>query len=295
MTTELTRMVSTFSPEMLDAFLSVTDNYRFHVRAFVKFARGRTGSVLDVVRDFYRELNASGLSASTIRCRRQALKKRLMQAAETWGDRQRNAFEYELKHIDSEPGLKCPSCNTRAVGANRVINEEEYEKLMKNARSARQRRFMEFLYATGARISELTGAKLTDCRIEGNVVSVRLMGKGNKKAAYKERTVYITAAMYERIRATFGGTTYLFETGCGKRYNRCYVSNQLGKLTLAVLGRRLGAHSFRHSFATRTIKQTGRIRAVSQYLGHSDIGITLRIYDHDTFSPTDVLGAEACA
>jgi integrase len=101
--------------------------------------------------------------------------------------------------------------------------------------------------------------------------------------------------MYERIRAEFQGEEWLFETAGGKRYSRSYVSNQIAKLTQHVLGRKLSAHKLRHTFVTNKLKETGRVKAVSQYVGHSDVQITLRIYGHDTFSPADVLGPEALA
>ena len=51
----------------------------------------------------------------------------------------------------------------------------------------------------------------------------------------------------------------------------------------------------------RTVEQMKRIAianrkgGVSRYLGHSDVAITLRVYDHNTLSPADVLGPEAVA
>jgi len=278
--------------------LSIDDNYKHHIRQFVTFAETSDAeTILDLVRDYYRELNKTNYSASTIRCKRQAVKDRLRRALSSskYSDADRARFEHELREIDRDPALKCPGGANRTNGTTKVVTAEEFERLMKGARSDRQRRFIEFLYATGARVSEMTGVKLADCKAEGNVVAVRLRGKGNKKASYKERGVWITKAMYERILETFGGEEYLFETSKGERYHRSYVSNQIAKLTKHVLERRVSAHKFRHTFATRMLRDTGRVQAVSQYLGHSDVTITLRIYSHDAFSASDVLGPEAVA
>ena len=276
--------------------LSIRDNYSYHVKQFADFARVSTAdSLLQVVSEYFGHLNTTDYAAGTIRVKRQAVKDRLRRAAAYYSDRDRAALEHELREIDRDPDLKCPSGGRGASGAHKVLQAGEYERLMHGARSERQKRFIEFLSATGCRVSEMTGVKLADCRREGNVYSVRLRGKGNKHASYKERTVWITAAMYERIISTFGSVLYLFSTGAGKRYSRSYVSNQLGKLTLKVLGRRLSAHCFRHDFVTRKLKETGRVKAVSEYAGHSDVQITLRIYGHDTFTAADVLGPEAVA
>jgi site-specific recombinase XerD len=273
----------------------IHDNYRYHIKAFAAFAQGRERSTVhELVRDYFEYLNTTDYSAATIRCRRQAVKDRLRRAISDAPEEEREAFEYRLRLLDRDPATKCPS-GGKSQATVKTVSEQEYTRLIAGARSDRQRRFIEFLWTTGARVSEMTGIRRADCKPEGNVVAVRLRGKGNKRDAYKERTVYVTRAMYERIRETFTGEEYLFETQGGKPYTRNYVSNQIAKLTLHVLGRRLSAHKLRHSFATRQIQRTGRIRAVSEYLGHSDVTITLRIYDHDTLTPEDVLGAEAVA
>jgi len=283
----------------LHAFLvsaaRVSDNYRYHIREFVRFADElETDELAEAVTTYFRYLNQQSYAASTIRCKRQAVKDRLRRemAKPIYTDEQRAVFEYRLRELDRDPETKPPSGGS-VSGAMKTLSATEYQNLLLSARSERQKRFIEFLWTTGTRISEMCGIRVSDLVLEGNVVSIRIRGKGNKRAAYKERVVYITKAMRDRIDETFTGSQYLFETKGGRPYDRSYVSNQIAKLTTHVLGRRLSAHKFRHSFATRKIQETGRYKAVSNYLGHSDVRITLQIYAHDTFSPADVLGAEA--
>ncbi len=277
-----------FSAQALEEFRAVQDNYSYHVKAFCAFAADRPGTVLETIAGYWRELEASDLAASTIRCRRQAVKRRMRDAITDVDGKARAALDFELSRIDR--AIRCPTTTSSCGGEWKVISPAEYVRLMDGARSDRQRRFIEVLWSTGLRISEMTGIRLTDCTVEASVVTVRIMGKGRK-----ERTVYLTTGMYERCRECFSGSLYLFETGGGRRYSRSYVSNQIAKLTLKILGRRLSAHKLRHSFATRTIRETGNVGGVSRYLGHSDVALTLRLYDHNTLSPIDVLGPEAVA
>ncbi len=51
------------------------------------------------------------------------------------------------------------------------------------------------------------------------------------------------------------------------------------------LRRLLGAHALRHSFAARSDRRTGKTQALSQYLGHSSVAITMSIHVHE--SPDD--------
>ncbi len=49
------------------------------------------------------------------------------------------------------------------------------------------------------------------------------------------------------------------------------------------------------AFVCYQARETGNVGGVSRYLGHSDVAITPRVYDHNSLSPADVLGPEAVA
>lgn len=50
--------------------------------------------------------------------------------------------------------------------------------------------------------------------------------------------------------------------------------------------------TYRHSFCTRKIRQTGNLKGVSEYVGHSSTAITANMYDHNLLSAGDILEAE---
>jgi integrase len=112
-----------------------------------------------------------------------------------------------------------------------------------------------------------------------------LCGKGAK-----ERTVKIPPELLERIRAAYRGDRYLFETQHGRRYDRSQVSNDIKRLGRRILGRRISAHTFRHTFATRMIEKTGKTEAVSRYLGHASPSITLAMYVHQSLDSAELFG-----
>ncbi len=274
----------TFSTEaQLHRIESIEDNYSFHVRHFCQWIRS-TGRSIDFVAisDYFIELNASDYAAATIRVKRQAILKRIRMLFRDRPIEDRILLEEALKDLSTGP-TRAPTVASNAVGADKVISPLEYERLLQGARSDRQKMFMMFLWITGCRISEMLGVKLQHCEIQGDRVHVRIMGKGKK-----ERFVWIPVVLWQRIRECFAGTTYLFATQSGKPYSRSYVSGQIAKLGRFILNRRISAHTFRHSFATRKIKETGKIQAVSEYLGHSSVAITLSLYCHDELSAEDL-------
>ena len=106
---------------------------------------------------------------------------------------------------------------------------------------------------------------------------LRVTGKGNK-----ERAVRIPRELFVEIRAEFRGEEHMFETRNFHPYNRCYVTSQVAKVSARAINRSVRAHALRHSFATRQIRRTGKIEAVSRYLGHSTPAITMSYYVHES-------------
>ena len=262
---------------------SIDDNYAFHVRHFCTWMRSGSRDInFEAIRDYFAELNRSDYSAATVRVKRQAVLKRVRMLFKERPIAERVQLEEALKDLNIGE-TRAPKVATNAVGSDKLISPLEYERLLQGARSERQKCFMMFLWVTGCRISEMLGVKLDHCETQADRVHVRITGKGKK-----ERYVWLPTVLYGRIRDCFEGSTWLFETGAGKPYSRSYVSNQIAKLGRHILDRRISAHTFRHSFATRKIKETAKIQAVSEYLGHSSVAITLSLYCHDELSAEDL-------
>ncbi|MBA7525416.1 Tyrosine recombinase XerC [subsurface metagenome] len=262
---------------------SIEDNYSFHVRHFCSWVRTTGHQVnFEAIRDYFMELNAGDYAAATIRVKRQAVLKRVRGLFRDRTIEERVKLEEALKDL-STGATRAPKVNSNAIGADKIISPLEYERLLQGARSERQKMFMMFLWVTGCRVSEMLGVKVQHCEHQGDRVHIRIMGKGKK-----ERYVWLPTILYQRIRECFDGRPWLFATGTGKAYSRSYVSNQIAKLGRHILSRRISAHTFRHSFATRKIKETGKIQAVSEYLGHSSVAITLSLYCHDELSAEDL-------
>jgi len=265
------------------------DTYTEHVKAFTAWCRqsGR-GFDLEAIRAYFTELNASDYAAGTVRVKRTAVKKRARQWLRQSGcdATQCAKLEAELKELDGFGDTRAPSVATRAVGSGKVISPEERQILL-SVSTYRFGLVLEFLWATGARISEAVNVKLGHCQRQADAVDVRVIGKNSK-----ERHLRIRASLYDKILAEYRGELWLFETTGGKPLSRTYVSGQIRRKAQKYLGRRLGAHCYRHSFATRKIRQTGNLKGVSEYLGHSSTSITSDMYDHNLLGDADLLGEE---
>lgn len=152
-----------------------------------------------------------------------------------------------------------------------TVTAEERRKLFQ-ALPLRVRLIAETLYQTGARVSEIVGLRRDAVKVNGKV-ELRLYGKGSK-----ERQASITSGLYSRILAEFPEGEYLFTTEKGNPYRRTYITREIERAALRVLGRSVTAHVLRHSRATDLIERTGKTKGVSRMLGHASEATTLRYY-----------------
>ena len=284
--TELT--TTAFDERQIQAMLAINDSYSFHVRQFCTWLQAKQRFVdEEAIRDYFRYLSEeTRYSAGTVRIKRAACKKRIRLVARDWDLETQTKLETALKNVDKD--VPSPSVASASVGREKLISGEEYRILQAGCRSKRTRLMMEFLYVTGCRVSEMTATMICDCEDIGRgAVLITVMGKRSK-----ERSVKVPADLYGRIREEFTGTTYLFETTAGNPVLRTYVSDEIRKLGRRLLKRTIGPHMFRHSFATRMVKKTGRIKGVSEYLGHASVSITMQFYVHEQLDEADLFSLD---
>jgi len=270
---------------LTDAISSIEDGYSAHIRDFVKWLSDRDLNNQSII-DYFHSLNESSrYAASTIRIKRAAVKARLrqLQVMGGLGSELSERLDQFLADLDRSPLTRAPKVDTAPIGNDKTLTRDEIIQLLNRTRSDRLRMFIRALYASGCRISELCNIHLDDCEDQGGAVKIRVMGKGKK-----ERFIRLPAVLFDEIRKTFNGSTWLFETSNGKPYNRRYPSDQIAALGHRVLGRKISAHVLRHSFATAHVKAGHDLSAVSRALGHSSIGITASFYVHTALSDAEL-------
>ncbi|MHB8842191.1 MAG: tyrosine-type recombinase/integrase [Candidatus Aquicultor sp.] len=209
-----------------------------------------------------------------------AVKKALRGAAkELTSAKEAAAFSEALRDI------KPPKKATGAVRRSFILTPKEERATLARMTPRDMALFM-FLMATGARISEALNIKLDDCKQDGSMVRVPLYGKGGKM-----REVRIDAALFSDIVAVYGPTSsWLFQTSGGKPVLRDYAFRRVSSAVMKATGKHFSPHGARHTFATRAIERTGKLKAVSEYLGHASASITLDMYVHETLEDDEIVG-----
>jgi len=153
--------------------------------------------------------------------------------------------------------------------------------------SVRDKAIIELLYATGARVSELTNLNTTDISTiesaEGGITIVKLKGKGGKERVVPIGSYGVSAlnGYLTRSRPTLSklaSQKALFLNQRGGRLTRQTAWNVVARSAArAGMADLVTPHSMRHSFATHLLDGGADIRVVQELLGHSSV-TTTQIY-----------------
>jgi integrase/recombinase XerC len=142
---------------------------------------------------------------------------------------------------------------------------------------------LELLYATGIRVSELSGLDVDDLDTERRVV--RVLGKGRKERSVPygvpaSRAVERWLAVGRSALATPGSGPALFLGARGGRLGvRAAREIVYTRMRAVTGGPEIGPHGLRHSAATHLLEGGADLRSVQELLGHSSLATT-QIYTH---------------
>lgn len=176
----------------------------------------------------------------------------------------------------------------------KFLTIDEVEEILSNINidtpaGYRNRAILELLWASGMRVSELSGLNFGNLNLENNEITV--FGKGSK-----ERIILITdrAKKYLQGYIDFAralvakdynlgpitDTSPVFINKTGYRLQTRMIRNVINDIVEKIeLPKKVTPHMFRHSFATHLIENGADLRVVQELLGHASISNT-QIYTH---------------
>jgi integrase/recombinase XerD len=255
------------------------DSYRNDLKGYIKFLEKRKIRSIEKVSTkevtgFIGWLSDKGMAPSSISRKLTSI-------------RRFHRFLIMEEHADSDPTVALDSPRLwRKLPS--VLTIEEMKKLIDQPKSRdvlamRDKAILEFLYATGVRISELISIKRKNVLPE--VELIRVMGKGQK-----ERVVPIGKQALQAVQAYLDysrpklaneySEDVLFLNRRGRPFSRMGLWKMLRKyVTAAGITKKVAPHTIRHSFATHLLEGGADLRAVQEMLGHADISTT-QIYTH---------------
>lgn len=151
----------------------------------------------------------------------------------------------------------------------------------------RDRALLELIYASGLRVSEAVGLKLSDVDSEQRTVLV--FGKGAK-----ERIVPVGRVAMAAIRRYLEQARPQLARKCPVANEHIFLNRYGGPLTdrsvrrvvdkyvqRLALNKHVSPHTLRHSFATHLLNNGADLRSVQELLGHANLSTT-QLYTHIT-------------
>lgn len=203
-------------------------------------------------------------------------------------------YLYRERLIDSNPaeGLISPK---KGKSLPKFLTDDEMEQILDNVQITtpagfRNKAILELLWATGMRVSELSGLNFEDLEMDSN--EIRVFGKGSK-----ERIVLISSRAKRYLEQYINtarplicgvngkapettGSSPVFINNTGYRLQTRTIRNVINEVVERTqLPKHVTPHVFRHSFATRLIENGADLRVVQELLGHTSISNT-QIYTH---------------
>lgn len=156
-----------------------------------------------------------------------------------------------------------------------VLTRLEVDALISAAENLRDRTLIEFLYSSGARISEALFLKKSD--IDESSKMVFLHGKGcvDRWVPVSNKSLELIAAYTEHAKGDF-----VFSDERGKVPSRVTLYRKIQKLGRDIgLNKKIGCHTFRHSYATHLMEAGAHIMQIKTLLGHQRVSST-EVYLH---------------
>ena len=253
--------------------------YRSDLARYCAWLSGRGSSVHDAteadIEQFVADLRAEGRAASSIT--------RGLVAVRTL-----HRFLVVEGTASLDPAADVAAPRTPA-GLPKALSEDDVTMLLtavvgNEPAHRRDRAILEVLYATGMRISELTGLSLADIDQEAGLV--RVFGKGAKerivpfgRPASRALDDWLSGsgrmALVPARWARRGDSEAVFLNMRGGRLSRQGAWGVVRRYGDAVgLGDRLTPHVLRHSCATHLLDHGADLRIVQELLGHASISTT---------------------
>ncbi|KUO95104.1 hypothetical protein ATW55_11420 [Ferroacidibacillus organovorans] len=256
-----------YSPNTVRAYLA-------DVHSFLESYRGAPGPIPShVIRAYLATLMAKGFEKKSIARKVSALRA-FHRALRTQGSEDMSAAVHvSLPKMDR----KLPS----------FLTIDEMHELLKSPSHSsplgiRDQAILEFLYATGIRVSECVALNVSD--LDLRMHSIRIMGKGRKERVvlFGRKAADAVADYLARGRPKLADANEkaLFVNRNGGRLTDRSVRRLLDRyIEQLAITKQISPHSIRHTFATHMLEGGADLRVVQELLGHASLSST-QIYTH---------------
>ena len=271
-------------------------------RMYLRIERGLSENSIENysldIRSFKDFLYNQSIDETPLNCKQETIKKYIYETAKILSEHTqarrisglRSFFDYLIfeKYRSTNPTdlVEIPKLGKKLPD---VLSVNEIELILKNLdlshpQGHRNRAIVETLYGSGLRVSEIINLNLSNLFFKESLIQVS--GKGNKQrlvpmgsVSKKHLEIYIKQVRNcQKIDNKYQDLVFLNRNG--KQLTRQMIFTLIRNLALkAKIDKKIGPHTFRHSFATHLLENGADLRTIQVLLGHESI-TTTEIYTH---------------
>jgi site-specific recombinase XerD len=184
------------------------------------------------------------------------------------------SYGYNLGVLTSNVGKLLKTPKVKNTLAEKILSETQIHTMMALTRNERDRLLLRFLYATGARVSEICGLCWRDLQQAGQGHGqVTLFGKGGKT-----RVIIFSSETWLQLQA-MNDSPSPDDPVFKSRKNRALCRSQIGRIVVTAAKRtgitgQVSPHWLRHAHASHALERGTPIALVQATLGHANPATT---------------------
>ena len=230
-------------------------SYLYYNKVFIDYANKSPKEVRNEdIKKFLEYLVNKGMATATLNLVINALKFYYIQILK------RKLF-YNIKYVKKNKKLPI------------ILSKSEIKRMIAVTNNPKHKFLIQFLYATGLRVSEVVKVKMSDINLDRKLVLVN-QGKGKK-----DRYTLLADSLIKPIKKQKElkeKNDYLFTSKDGKGHWQVMSAQKVIKAAAnkARIDKNVSAHTLRHSFATHLLEEGNDIRYIQELLGHKRLETT---------------------
>ena len=223
------------------------------------------------IRQWIAQLHRSGLKSQSLQRKLSSL---------------RSYFRFQIKHkrLVNNPATEIRAPR-EAKRLPQTLDIEQIGQLLDipddDFIGARDKAILELFYSSGLRLAELALLTISDLNLDSALLTV--LGKGNKVRIVPIGSKAISALqnwLLHRQASTSNTSNALFLSKQGKAITHRNIQLRVNHWQEQQgISQTVHPHKLRHSVASHLLQSSGDLRAVQEFLGHSDISST-QVYTH---------------
>lgn len=139
---------------------------------------------------------------------------------------------------------------------------------------------LELLFATGARVSEISNLLFQDINLYSGEIIIKGKGRKERIAQICDKNILKMLVNYKELITVNKDTGHFLRNRLNNRLSEQSIRNIIKGLSRhLIINKKVTPHTFRHSFATLLLEKDVDIKYIQVLLGHSSI-VTTQRYTH---------------